>query len=178
MGSRSRSVIRDFNDWLGELPYRHKAFVPGNHDGFLEGDGAARELLSNATVLINEGVVFDGLRIWGTPITPLSSGAFGMPGRAERARVFSAIPKDIDVLVTHVPPFEICDHTAGELNGGCPELLTAVLRVAPKLRVFGHVHAAHGLERIDGTTFVNASLLGPDGDIAHAPTVVRLTQSA
>lgn len=42
--------IRDFNDWLGSLPYRHKIVVGGNHELALpEVPGAAAKLLSNAT---------------------------------------------------------------------------------------------------------------------------------
>jgi predicted phosphodiesterase len=59
-----RSAIRDFNSWLGELGYRHCILVPGNHDGPVLEDPC---LVSNATVLINQGVTIDGLRIWGTP---------------------------------------------------------------------------------------------------------------
>lgn len=28
----SIAKIRDFNDWLGELPHRYKVVIPGNHD--------------------------------------------------------------------------------------------------------------------------------------------------
>src|ERR1700689_2551169 len=56
MFSKSMNAIGDFNTWLGELPHRHKIFVPGNHEFFLEADLSQRSLLSNATVLINEGI--------------------------------------------------------------------------------------------------------------------------
>jgi predicted phosphohydrolase len=55
MFSESMDAVVDFNAWLGELPHRYKIVVPGNHEFFLEADPSERSLLSNATVLINEG---------------------------------------------------------------------------------------------------------------------------
>src|ERR1700733_3463767 len=68
--SKSLKAIIDFNDWLGEQPHR-SVVVPGNHEFFLEADPSRRSLLSNATVLINEGIEIQRLRIWASPITPL-----------------------------------------------------------------------------------------------------------
>jgi predicted phosphohydrolase len=77
MFSKSLHAIEDFNAWLGDLPHRHKIVVPGNHEFFLEADPNRRSLLSNAVVLINEAIDIEGLRIWGSPVTPLFGGAFG-----------------------------------------------------------------------------------------------------
>jgi hypothetical protein len=60
--------VADFNSWLGELPHRHKIVVPDSHEYFLETDPSGRSLLSNAIVLIDEGIEIYGLRIWGTPV--------------------------------------------------------------------------------------------------------------
>lgn len=78
MSSGRLSAIEDFNEWLGELPYRHRIVVPGNHEFFLEADEQRRSLLSNATVLIKEGVVVEGLRFWGSPVTSLHGVAYGI----------------------------------------------------------------------------------------------------
>jgi hypothetical protein len=48
MFSRSLPAIEDFNEWLGELPHRHKIVIPGNHESFLEADPQRRSLLDNA----------------------------------------------------------------------------------------------------------------------------------
>lgn len=48
--SESMEAVADFNDWLGDLPHRFKAIVPGNHEFFLESDPSERSLLSNAIV--------------------------------------------------------------------------------------------------------------------------------
>ena len=77
MMSRSLAAIEDFDDWLGGLPHKVKLLVPGNHEFVFE-DPARQGLISNATLLINESVKVMGLRIWGSPTTPLVNGAFGV----------------------------------------------------------------------------------------------------
>jgi Icc-related predicted phosphoesterase len=81
----------------------------------------------------------------------------------------------VDILVTHGPPYSILDRSPGALHpAGCPQLLEAVTRLKPKLHVFGHVHGAHGMLSTEGTLFVNAALLGPDGDLSASPIVLRM----
>jgi Icc-related predicted phosphoesterase len=177
MFSESMDAVVDFNAWLGELPHRYKIVVPGNHEFFLEADPSERSLLSNATVLINERTQIEGLRIWGSPVTPLYGGAFGLSSAKDRNRLYAQIPEDIDVLITHGPPYGILDLGAGShLHQGCPELLDAVMRVRPKLHVFGHVHGAYGFFQTEHTAFVNASLLGLHGDLDRAPFVFEMTR--
>ena len=177
MTSRSLSAIEDFNDWLGELPHRVKIVVPGNHEFFLERDRSRRALLSNATVLINESIEFDGLRIWGSPVTPLANSAFGVTSDEDRRRLYARIPKDTDVLITHGPAYGILDSAPGSgLHSGCRELFDAVMRMNPKLHVFGHAHGAYGIFQTDATTFVNAALFGNNGDLDKTPFVLKISR--
>jgi len=141
MFSKSSAAILDFNEWLGELPHRWKILIPGNHEFFLEADPSRRSLISNARLLIDEGVGIMGLKIWGSPITPLYCGAFGQSSERDRMRTYSHIPADTDVLVTHGPPFGILDQAPGSDNHeGCHQLLAVVHRIGLMLHVFGHVH--------------------------------------
>lgn len=177
MFSHSLRAIADFNEWLGELPHLHKLVVPGNHELFLEADHSRRSILSNAIVLLNEGTTVEGLRIWGSPVTPLYGGAFGLSSPEDRRRLYAQIPEDIDVLVTHGPPYGILDSSPDSgMHSGCRALFDAVMRVRPKLHVFGHVHGAHGIFVTDQTTFVNACLHGVDFGLDRSPHVFRLTK--
>lgn len=177
MLSRSLAAIRDFNSWLGELPYEHKLVVPGNHEFFLEADQSQRNLLSNAIVLIDEGVEIDGMRFWGSPLTPSDGGAFGRILPADRVRNWSRIPQETHILITHGPPCGILDRSPGQREHvGDPELLTAVSRIRPLLHVFGHVHGAYGSTVRGDTTFVNAALLGAGGDLQNAPINFRFRE--
>ena len=175
MFSKNAAAILDFNEWLGELPHAEKLVVPGNHEFFLEADQSRRSVVSNATILIDEGIKVMGLRIWGSPVTPLLGGAFGLSSPVDRARLYAKIPNDVDILVTHGPPYGILDSTPVSAHpGGCPELLKAVSRLHPKLHVFGHIHGAHGVNNCEETLFVNAALLGPQGDLSKSPITIRM----
>lgn len=174
MFSKSAAAIRDFNDWMGELPHARKLLIPGNHEFFLEADPNRRKLIPNATILVNESVEILGLKIWGSPMTPLYGGAFGLSSELNRLKLYSQIPSDTDILVTHGPPFGILDRSPGTSeHQGCRALFDRVRKLRPKLHVFGHVHGAHG-RFTEETLFVNAALLGIEGDIHEAPIVIRI----
>lgn len=175
MFSKSATAILDFNEWLGELPHSHKIVVPGNHEFFLEADPSKRSLISNATVLIDEAVEVMGLKIWGSPITPLYGGAFGRNLPNDRMRLYERIPSDTNTLITHGPPYGILDRSPEALHhAGCPELREAVAQLKPQLHLFGHVHGAHGMTSMNEILFVNAALLKLDGSIGVAPITLRV----
>jgi Icc-related predicted phosphoesterase len=177
MWGRSAAAIEDFNNWLAELQFKYRIVVPGNHDAYLQGEPAHRRRLSNAIVLINEGIEVMGLKVWGSPVTPLSTGAFAISSAADRSKLYDQIPSDIDILVTHTPPFGILDCAPGtRIHAGCAQLLEAVMRRPVKLHVFGHVHNPGMVER-NNTLFVNAAMLQPDGDIRETPTILRIRGS-
>ena len=174
--SKSQREILDFNAWLGDFPHAYKIVVPGNHEFFLEADPSKQSLLNNAIVLLNEGVQVEGLRIWGSPVTPLYGGAFGMSSAADRKRLYAGIPDNTDILITHGPPYGVLDVMPNSaLHTGCRELFEAVMRVRPRVHAFGHVHRC-GILYTDSTTFVNAALLGIHGGIEKAPIVLRLSR--
>lgn len=174
--SKSTAAIRDFNDWLGARPHPRKIVVPGNHDFAFEKQGG-RDLITEAVVLINEGFEVDGLRIWGSPVTPMRGGAFGISAEQERTKIFARIPDDTDILITHGPPFGLLDQSvnSGE-HIGCRQLLGAVRRVKPRIHAFGHVHGAYGTKSAFGTLFVNAALAGTDDRMRNCPIVLDIEQ--
>ena len=143
-------------------------FCLGGHPGV--------RLISNAVVLVNEGIEIEGLRIWGCPVTSLEDDAFGVESAENRREFYSQIPEDTDVLITHQPPFSVLDSDFdSNWHFGCRELLEAVTRVRPKLHVFGHVHSGYGIFDTNDTTFVNAALLGAHGDLDRPPLVFKMT---
>ena len=174
MNSKSAEKLLDFNEWLGELPHAYRVVIPGNHDSVVE-DASRRALITNATLLINETVEIMGLKFWGSPITPLLGEAFGVVSDTVRAKLYSRIPADTDILVTHGPPYGILDQAPGSHHHeGCNQLLAAVRKVKPMLHVFGHIHGAYGTESTNDTLFVNAALPGRDFGMSNRPHVFKL----
>ena len=55
--------------------------------------------------------------------------------------VWANLPKNIDVLVTHCPPFGVLDvSNYSKVNTGCKALMQSVERMQPKVHIFGHIH--------------------------------------
>jgi Icc-related predicted phosphoesterase len=162
-------AIRDFNAWLGELRFRHKIVVPGNHERIIYQRPELRRLITNATLLINEAVTIEDVKLWGSPVT-CDDAAFGCTTPEERRALYVAIPPDTDIVISHGPPYGVRDEEFGTgIHRGCPELLAAVQRVQPQVHIFGHVHASRGATRIGETTFINAAMLGWSGDLENKP---------
>jgi Icc-related predicted phosphoesterase len=170
--SKPPSIVSGFNAWLGTLPHRHKLVVPGNHEFVLE-EPRNRAAITNAILLVDSGVEIEGLKIWGSAVTSLYGGAFGMSKPDDRKRHWAQIPEGLDILITHGPSFAILDHSrSSERREGCPYLLEAVFRVFPRVHVFGHIHHGYGTLATSDTLFVNASLMSEDGSLSRKPVVI------
>jgi Icc-related predicted phosphoesterase len=176
---RSWEELKSFNDWLEQIPHRHKIVVAGNHDlVFQEEPKKAKTLLSNAHYLENSGIELEGIHFWGSPTTPvMASMAFAATSRARSRETWNRIPDDTDVLITHGPPYGTLDKN--DILGrhhGCQYLTGALLRVRPRLHVFGHIHGGYGYERAwERTLLVNCAIVNSRREIAHPPIVVDLT---
>ncbi|GHT47026.1 hypothetical protein AGMMS49965_24880 [Bacteroidia bacterium] len=83
------------------------------------------------------------------------------------------IDKDVDVLITHTPPFGILDRTISGGHSGCEDLLKAVNRIKPRYHLFGHIHEAYGTVQSGETTFVNGSVLDDLDVMRNEPVVLK-----
>jgi len=162
------SEIIAFNEWLGTLPHKHKVVIAGNHDFCMEEfPEKARAWISNAHYLNDEEITIEGLRIWGSPVTPwFYDWAFNRHRGDVIKKHWDLIPEGIDILLTHGPPFGMLDQTTEGKTVGCKDLMEVIERVQPRLHIFGHIHESHGRVENAATTFVNASLM----NVQYYPT--------
>lgn len=189
----SHKEIRDFNEWLGSLPHRHKIVIAGNHD--LSMDAAeydahwetkwrhqeyndptiSRALLTNCTYVENRSIVIDGIKIFGSPMTPPIPGrvmAFNVARGFAAQQQWSKIPSDVDILLTHGPPNGILDKVFTGARVGDETLLKEVMsRCRPQFHVFGHIHEAYGATRVGKTVFINCATSTLLGKPKHAPVL-------
>lgn len=159
-------ALKDFNDWLGELPYSHKIVIAGNHEvGFPENPLIPASLLTNAHYLYDSFIKVKGFKIWGSPYTPeFGTWAFTKK-RHEMMSHWLTMPNDADIVVTHGPPFGVLDRNGQGYPCGCEALATRIQIVKPLLHVYGHIHDSYGETMANGTHFVNASYMG--GSISY-----------
>jgi Icc-related predicted phosphoesterase len=185
--------VTNFDRMLGQLPHRHKLYVPGNHEAYMRHLVDSRQvhsLISNATVLVDQQIEVQGIRFYGTPW--MDMGGFSASA-AHLTRVFAAIPHDIDVLLTHRPPSLVMDlawthrdsstvcgacHVAHRnfYHWGCEAMALEIYvnRTVsrPRLHCFGHVHDAPGLQWHNGVLCSNASW-----DLAKAACIIDVYPS-
>ena len=58
--------VLSFNEWLGTLDFEHKIIVFGNHESNADWSKDVKEILSNATFILEETVEVKGVKIYGT----------------------------------------------------------------------------------------------------------------
>lgn len=149
--------VRDFIDWFGNLPIPNKIAVAGNHDTSIQARRVTPGDFAKAGIvyLEEQSTTILGLKIWGSAITP----SFGTGWAFNRDRgkldaLWSQIPEDTDIVVTHGPARGILDYSFdrdGNLEMcGCTALKRHILRVKPKLFCFGHIHPMKGIENNAG----------------------------
>jgi Icc-related predicted phosphoesterase len=172
--------LADLDSLCGTLDYKHVLLIAGNHDWVFERRKEAVRSLRNITYLEDSGLVIDGIRFYGTPYQPeFYAWAFNLPrGGSELARIWSKIPADTDVLITHGPPLGILDRPFDkERHAGCELLLKRVEEIKPKVHIFGHIHAGYGRLRQGETLFLNASLCNEEYQPVNPPLTVELNSS-
>jgi calcineurin-like phosphoesterase family protein len=148
------------NDFLRTLPHPDKIVIAGNHDFCFERDPKhCARLLTNAVYLQDSAVTVRGLKFYGSPWQPwFCDWAFNLRRGQPLREKWDLIPVDTDVLITHGPPQGIHDFTSDGEHAGCVDLLAAVMRIQPRLHVFGHVHEGWGQSQGQHTAFINASI--------------------
>ena len=129
-------------------------------------------------------------KIWGSPWTKRFEGKnpqckeFTCDTEEELAEKWAKIPDDLDILITHSPPYGIFDRTKRNENVGSVSLLKKVYVVDPKLHVFGHVHEGYSpypskvyskaATQVVQTKFVNCSYVNGDYEPINKPVRIIL----
>lgn len=178
-GRGTLDELEVFAEQFAALPHRHKIFVAGNHDwGFERNRFLAEGVLLRAggiTYLQDSEVTIEGFRIYGSPWQPrFFDWAFNLDRGPLLRAYWKKIPTDVDILVTHSPPFGTLDSTQRGDHVGCEDLADELKRIKPRLHVFGHVHHTYGIVEKDGTIYVNACNLNERYSYANEPIVVEL----
>ncbi|EIM82473.1 Metallo-dependent phosphatase, partial [Stereum hirsutum FP-91666 SS1] len=161
--------------WLRRLPHPHKVIIAGNHDLCLDSTwaksrrhrGATGISLAQAQLTVtDEAATEAGIhyleheavsittsqdktwKFYGSPAAPrYASGAFQYRTATEADQIYSRIPSDTEILLTHTPPYGIQDETLKGVHAGCPHLRAKMDALSScRLHVFGHIHEGHGVD--------------------------------
>lgn len=171
--SDTQKQIDKFDDWLTAQKYRKKIFIGGNHDNSLIIEKPRKYLIrygNNCTekfeYLCDSGTEFEGLKIYGSPWSKTFPGmnpkckAFTVDTEEELAEKWGKIPSDLDILITHSPPYGILDQNVQGEYCGSKSLLETIHRINPSLVVYGHIHEFGLRKKIENDIlFVNSSFV-------------------
>lgn len=182
-------ILADFVNWMKNLPIKHKICVFGNHELDFEGNGFKRpyalSALQNAGIIYLEdsGVEIDGVKFWGSPITPYFHGwEFNRHRGEEIKKHWDQIPNDTNVLITHGPPYGILDtvmnipsNSGRDLHQGCKDLTNKISDLTNlKAHIFGHIHCSYGIRKIHDTYFVNAAICNESYIPDNPPILIEI----
>lgn len=155
------SEIRKALAWLRKADYEVKILVAGNHDISLdesypiqavEATELRHSLKTDDEILYLEHesrkvkVKGSEVKMFGSPYSVVSGDkqwAFQYPP-GEAKGLWSSIPSDTDILITHTPPAGHLDDSAHWTGGGCSALGEALSLTQPLLHVCGHCHEGRG----------------------------------
>jgi predicted phosphohydrolase len=181
MGYRKEST--NFHNWFCSQPHKNKILIAGNHDfnwerAYYEGQKAGYFPPQNLSeigynYLLDSGIEIQGVKFWGSPFVP-EIGQWAFMYKRPTGR-WNQIPNGTDVLITHGPPQGILDRPYGDYEHvGCKDLADKVLQLKPKIHIFGHIHGDAGIKEFNGTTFINASIVGEDYKVRNQPIEMEI----
>jgi Icc-related predicted phosphoesterase len=180
------SQLQWFADWLSKQRQRHKVWIAGNHDLGLEStpETALSIARSTSTIYLDDSFVeIDGIRIWGSPVTPTFFDWAFMADRGDEIRKhWQKIPEKLDILITHGPPFGQLDETPRGEHVGCEELADVIINSLthpPRFHIFGHIHGGYGRASLESKSgchiqLLNVSICDESYQPAHSPVTFEL----
>jgi Icc-related predicted phosphoesterase len=157
-GFQRRWLETVFAPWLTSLDAGAIVGIAGNHDFVAQAEPALMRSLP-WTYLCDESTRVGGITIHGSPWTPTFHEWAFMRDEPELVPLWTQIPDDVDVLMTHGPPFERGDLVVDGRHAGSTTLLARLGELERlRLHVFGHIHESHGSrDRLGDATLANVS---------------------
>ena len=109
--------FRRFLEWFLSLEVKHKVLIAGNHDAWAT-------KLYNKEFIKSKGIIFleheyveiEGLKIFGSPYTPIFHNWHFMKDRSKINKYWEYLEPNIDILITHGPPKGILDLSRNKEN--------------------------------------------------------------
>jgi len=158
-----------FAEWILSVPVEDVYMVAGNHDAYLESANKTKigkilqatnfklHYLENTDIVYRncDGVEF---KIFGTPYCHRYGTWPFMRDDEYMEEKFKQIPEDVDIIISHDPPYGLCDADViledtrnlgrGLQHLGNVPLAQRIVNIPYKLHVCGHIHSGdHNLVR-------------------------------
>ena len=135
-------------------------------------------LNDNVYYLENSDITIEGIKIWGSPVTP--SFGYGWGFNKDRgndiAEVWKDIPTDTNIVITHGPLYGYRDltHRTYE-NVGCRDLFHKLNEIKPDLHFSGHIHEDYGYIPIQFGDWSGYAFNGCTSNLQYQPVNPPIT---
>jgi hypothetical protein len=137
--------------------------------------------LEDSSITLQLGRDTKPIVVYGSPWQPeFFDWAFNLNRGAEILEKWQRITEDVDILITHGPPFGYGDKCENGIPAGCIDLLNEIRdRIHPKLHVFGHIHEDVGVWTLTNkggkgiSLLVNASTCTYNYTPTNPPIVIK-----
>ena len=182
-------LLNEFKPWCESINCDKILFIAGNHDfGLRRLDFMYEHFPKDGkiTYLFHEDYTYnskDGkeYKIFGTPYCKIFGNWEFMKSNDELRELYSQIPKDLDILMTHDQPYEFGDvilqnvpWNTGEHIGNEP-LNECIFNKQPKILLCGHLHTTtHDCVMINDTKRYNVSIKDEYYYIAYNPLCLEI----
>lgn len=170
---------RAFLRWVQSLPHKHKVITVGNHDLWCE-TVDMKEIAASYDIhcLMDSSVEIEGMLFYGAPYVP-QYGDWAFMYDQHTNPHYTSLPENIDVLITHGPPYGHGDYVPDKrIHVGSLDLLNAVAQAKPRFHLFGHVHEGREVGRtkseLTPTVFVNTSCWNHKTKATYGAIVINL----
>lgn len=186
---KMRQWLRNqFKSWCESLPCDKVIFIAGNHDSALNNlDFMYTQFPkdSKVTYLFHENYVYTSksgkdYSIFGTPYCKLFGNWAFMEMDEILEKLYSTIPENLDILLSHDAPFGVSDvllqpsYYTGEHIGNKP-LAHTILEKTPKIVLHGHLHStSREFEEWGYSKVINCSIKDERYDPIYNPLIIEI----
>lgn len=174
-----------FAEWIAAQPATDVVWIAGNHDFVLEEMRREKIDAIGGIYLDNEMTEVQGLKIYGSPYSNRFGGWAFMKGETELGIMWRDIPRDIDILLVHGPPYGFGD-AVGKVyvDGGWHDEHAGSTTLANqlnydvwphlKMAVYGHIHEGYGEQSLKQIRMLNVSQMNDEYRPVNAPVLIDL----
>lgn len=166
-----------FKSWAETLPCDKVLFIPGNHEVAVEHHEswyyAEFPKDEKITFLSNDLYQYKSLFIFGTPYCKIFGNWAYNKSDEELIKLYSDIPENLDILMTHDAPYgtsDICMEKLHREHLGNKPLRDIILQKIPDIVVHGHLHSAnHEYEYLGKSKVYNCSYVNEQYEPTYKP---------
>lgn len=179
-------IKQKFIPWCTSIDCSNILLVGGNHDYIFDlwdKEDINNYLFKNTKIhyLEDDSIIIDSISFYGTPACKQFGNWAFMHSDRELKTIYTGIPDNIDVLLTHDAPYGVSDICEQDLpwvskdHIGNKELREVIINKKPKYNLHGHLHSSnHNMELLENTKVYNVSLLNEQYRIAYKPLELEL----